>query len=196
MFLNKTQFKKMIKTSFNSSGIRVGNVYDGLVLAGSHWITWTESGSIPNWVKAAIMEYTGELPAPGTMFKAKKKEPIQYEIPDQSYYNLPEYYLAARTPLIVTPVVIDNIYGQYRLMQFVVSKKIILVPDQLFETIDLAELEDESAPVGPCTISEESDLLVWKNECSAFAFVKCRDFSGKEDEAVKLLQQIKFGEDA
>ena len=50
MFLNKTKLKQLIKSSFRWEGLTVGRVYEGLVVAGGRWITWTEDGYIPNWL--------------------------------------------------------------------------------------------------------------------------------------------------
>ncbi len=80
MFLNKTQFKKWVKDAFKGGGLTVGRVYGGLVICGGTWTIWTEEGYVPNWVKATVMEYAGELPKAGYVFKAKKDNPVQYEI--------------------------------------------------------------------------------------------------------------------
>ena len=74
MFLNKTVFKKWIKEAYNSGILVVGRVFDGLVLAGSHWIVWADEEHVPNWVKAAVIEHVGHLPSEGTMIQYGKGE--------------------------------------------------------------------------------------------------------------------------
>lgn len=60
MFLNKAKFKKMMKEAYNRGGLKVGRIYDGLVLSSDTWISWTRDGDVPNWLKGAVMELTGE----------------------------------------------------------------------------------------------------------------------------------------
>ena len=62
MFLNKTKFKKMMKEAYNGGGLRVGRIYDGLVISSGTWSSWPREGDIPNWLKAAVIELAGELP--------------------------------------------------------------------------------------------------------------------------------------
>ena len=140
MFLNKTKVKQLIKSYFRWEELTVGRIYDGLVVAGGRWITWTEDGYIPNWIKAAVMEYTGELPKQGCVFKAKKDEPIQYEIAENSLYDLPEMKRKCRYAYIVTPVVIKDQHSQVRLLQQNTSGSILAVPETCCEIIDLSEL--------------------------------------------------------
>ncbi len=170
MFLNKTILKKFIKASFRKEGLVVGRIYGGLVVAGGTWSTWTEDGYVPNWLKAAVMEYTGELPDKERVFKAKKDEPIQYEIADNQFYNLPEAYRRCRTSYTVTPIVVKDRYYAVRLLQQDAAKRMTAVQEIYHEIIDLSELEDENAPGRPVSLSENSSILIYKNEHSAYAF--------------------------
>lgn len=116
------------------------------------------------------MEYTGELPKQGCMFKAKKDEPIQYEIADNDFYDLPEMKRKCIFAYTVTPVVIKDQHYQVRLLQQNTSGGILAVPETCCEIIDLSELGDENAPSGPASVSESGGVLLYKNEHSAYAF--------------------------
>lgn len=166
MFMNKTQFKKMVKKAFNGSGLKVGYIYGGLVVSGNGWVSWTESGSIPNWVKAAVVEYAGQMPGGGELLEAKKGEPVQYLVADSPYYNLPEHFKEAKFPYRDTEVALQYPYGELRFFQ---GNKggITAMPLALFSMIDFSQLEGESRPMGPSLTGDR--MLVWKNECSAFA---------------------------
>ena len=197
MFLNKTKLKQLIKNSFRWEGLTVGRVYEGLVVAGGRWITWTEDGYIPNWLKAAVMEYTGELPKQGCMFKARKDEPIQYEIAENSLYDLPEMKRKCRFAYTVTPVVIKDQHSQMRLLQQNTSGSILAVPETCCEIIDLSELGDENAPSGPASVSESGGILLYKNEHSAYAFTPLdgvRDDVREIMDAVSAIDFSKIGE--
>lgn len=191
MFLNKTMFKKWIKDAFNHGGLTVGYIYDGLVMSGSTWVVWVDEGSIPNWVKAAVMEYTGELPKLGCVFKAEKDSPIQYEISENAFLNLPERFMEAKTPFTVTPVVYAANWNSYRIMQCRHTNRLIAVSEDLYGIIDLKDLENESAPIGPSARNEQGDIMLWKNDSSALAI--CSSKLGDDGNRVlDALERIDF----
>lgn len=187
MFLNKTLLKKMIKHSFRCEGLTVGRIYGGLVVAGGTWITWTEDGYVPNWLKAAVMEFTGELPQKECAFRAKKDEPLQYEIADNSFYDLPGLFLKSRFAFTVTPVVVKGKYMETRILQRNQTMKTIGVNEEFCRMIDLGELGNENAPAGPSSTGEEGHILIYKNEHSAYAFVP---LDGTNDIARKIMERI------
>ncbi len=195
MFLNKTILKKFIKSSFRKEGLVVGRVYEGLVVAGGTWITWTEDGYIPNWLKAAVMEHTGELPKQGCMFKVKKDELIQYEIADNDLYDLPGMYRRCRSTYTVTPVVVSNKYSSIRLLQQDSTKRMLAVQEIYHEIIDLSELESENAPGKPVSLSEGGGVLIYKNEHSAYAFVPLDGMLDTVREIAEHIELIDFNEE-
>lgn len=187
MFLNKTLLKKMIKHSFQWEGLTVGRIYGGLVVAGGTWITWTKDGYVPNWLKAAVMEFTGELPQQECAFRAKKDEPLQYEIADNSLYDLPEVFLKSRFAFTVTPVVVTGKYVETRILQQDRTMGTIGVNEEFCKVIDLRELEGENAPAGPSSTGAEGHMLIYKNEHSAYAFFP-KD--GANDVTRKVMERI------
>lgn len=196
MFLNKAMLKKQIKSSFKWEGLIVGRIYGGLVIAGGHWITWTEDGYIPNWLKAAVMEYTGELPKQEYAFKAKKDEPIQYEIADNDYYDLPGMYKRAVYAYKVTPVIIERGgYDALRVLQQSNTMKMLAIHEDKYKMIDLKELGDENPPSGPASISPNGGILVYKNEHSAYAFTSQTDVQGTEEKIMEHVKIINFSEE-
>lgn len=195
MFLNKTRLKKWVKDAYNRSGLIVGRVYGGLVVSGGTWITWTMDGYVPNWAKAAVMEYTGELPKPGCVFKAKKDEPIQYEIAENDLLNLPEVYQKAKVPFIVTPIVYDDKWNEYRFVQNRDLSTIYAVSTYLYDVLDLRELGEESRPTGPVATSDSGDMLLWKNEQSALAIFKM-NISSDTVGVMDILETYSFKEEA
>lgn len=192
MFVNKTRFRKLVKEAFNSGyGLIVGKVYGGLVVCGGTWTTWTEEGYVPNWVKAAVMEHTGELPKEGHVFRAKKDEPIQYEIADNRYFDLPGTFMRAKNPFTVTPMVYDNKWKHFRFLQNDATKEIIAVQSYLYELLDMKELGEENRPVGPSAETRSGGVLIWKNEHSAVAICKL-DISGDSLDVMELLAEYEF----
>lgn len=187
MFLNKTMFKKWIKNAFNHGGLTVGYIYDGLVISGSSWVVWIRDDDVPNWVKAAVMEYTGELPKYGCIFKAEKDSAIQYEISENPYLNLPERFMEAKIPFTVTPVVYGTNWAAYRLVQCRENQELLGVSEGLYGIIDLKELEGDGVPMGPSSRNSQGDILIWKNESSALAI--CSSKLG--DDGNRVLDALK-----
>lgn len=194
MFLNKTRFKKLVKDAFNSGGLQVGQIYGGLVISGGYWITWTQDGYVPNWVKAALMEYTGEMPREGYLFKAKRDEPIQYEISENEMLNLPEMFMKAKVLFTETPIVYDEKWKQYRFLQNSATQEIIAVNTYLYDVLDMKELGEENRPVGPSSLGNSGNMLIWKNEHSALAMFKM-DITDKNIAVMGLLSEHDFGKE-
>lgn len=195
MFLNKTILKKFIKSSFKWEGLTVGRIYDGLVVAGGRWITWTEDGYIPNWIKAAVMEYTGELPKQGCVFKAKKDEPIQYEIAENNLYDLPEMKRKCIFTYTVTPVVVDSKHSSIRIIQQDSTLNTLAVPEKYYDMIDLSELGEENAPAGPSSMDKNGSILIYKNEHSAYAFTTMDGVDDITRKVMEHMDSINFSEE-
>ncbi len=194
MFLNKTILKKLIKTSFRREGLFVGRIYGGLVVAGETWVTWAEDGYIPNWLKAAVMEHAGELPKQGYAFRATKDEPVQYEIAENAFYNLPEMYRRCRVVYTVTPVVFNDRYSSIRLFQQDSTKHILASQEVYYEMLDLSELEGENAPGKPVSLDEGGSFLIYKNEHSAYAFSLLDGMKDTVRKIAEQIEQINFSE--
>lgn len=187
MFLNKTLLKKTIKHSFRWEGLTVGRICGGFVVAGGTWVTWTEDGYIPNWLKAAVMEFTGELPQQERVFRAKKDEPIQYEIADDTIYDLPSLFQRSRFAYAVTPVVVKGKFGEIRILQQNSTLNPLGIQEKFYEMIDLSELGEENAPAGPSSMNAEGSIMIYKNEHSAYAFCPV---DGTTDVVRKVMGQI------
>lgn len=194
MFLNKTMFKKWIKHAYSYQGLVVGRIYGGLVVSGANWVSWTRDGYVPNWLKAAIIEYAGELPKEGTAFRAKKDEVPQYEISENPYLNLPECFRGAKVPFQVIPVIYDTKWSRYRLVQCRSSGEIIPLPSDYYDIIDVREIDgSESWPVGPAARDERGSILIWESEVSALA-VSRGEMSESGFPVLKALRGLEYEE--
>ena len=193
MFLNKTMFKKWIKDAFHHGGLVVGRIYGGLVLSGNNWVTWTQEDSVPNWLKAAIMEHVGELPGKGQVFKAKNDEVQQYEISDNPFLNLPERYREAKIPFAVTPVVYNTRWMDFRLLQCGISGELIPISGACYDIIDIKEVGSDGFPVGPSSRDKKGSMLIWKNETSALAVSRV-EMSERSLPVLNALKGMQFEE--
>lgn len=188
MFLNKTKFKKMMKEAYNRGGLKVGRIYDGLVLSNVTWISWTREGDIPNWLKAAVIELAGELPEEGDLFQASYSDGIQYQIKENPVYDLPGRFRESHFTFTDTKVTREGI----RFFQNKQDRKIIAVNDKFASLIDLKELQGENPPMGPVSAIEKGDFLIYKNEESAFGFGRLNTSNEQTVELMDLLEAIEF----
>lgn len=190
MFLNKTKFKKMMKEAYNRGGLKVGRIYDGLVLSSGTWISWTRDGDVPNWLKGAVMELTGELPEEGDLFQASCADGIQYQIKDNPIYDLPGRFRESHFTFTDTKVTREGI----RFFQNKQDRGIIAVNEKFASLIDLKELQGENPPMGPVSAIGKGDSLIYKNEESAFCFGRLEPSSEQTVELMDMLEAIEFKE--
>lgn len=190
MFLNKTKFKKMMKEAYNGGGLRVGRIYDGLVISSGTWISWTREGDIPNWLKGAVMELTGELPEEGDLFQASYSDGIQYQIKENPIYDLPSRFRESHFAFTDTKVTREGI----RFFQNKQDMGIIAVNEKFASLIDLKELQGENPPMGPVSDIGKGDFLIYKNEESAFCFGRLSVSNSQTMEVMNVLGSISFNE--
>ena len=70
MFLHMPTLKKLLKSAYNQSKLIIGRLEYGLLIECGIFMTWLEWYSVPNKVKAALIELAGELPEEGHFFTA------------------------------------------------------------------------------------------------------------------------------
>lgn len=190
MFLNKTKFRKAMKEAYNGPGLKAGRIYGGLVLCSGTWILWVKEGAEPNWLKGALMELAGELPEEESMFQAAHNEAIQYEIKENSIYDLPREFCNSHYAFKDTGISME---GRH-FLQGKEDKRTVVVPDMYRDMIDLRELQGENPPIGPVSRSLNGDILIYKNENSAFAFCRISTSDKRTLEVMNILQEIDFFE--
>ena len=87
--------------------------------------------------------------------------------------------------------IFDMNWSAYRILQSKKTGSLIALSESLYRIIDLKELEDESAPMGPSARNEQGDLLIWKNQNSALAV--CSSKLGDDGNRVlEALESIDF----
>ncbi len=87
--------------------------------------------------------------------------------------------------------IFDTNWSAYRILQSKKTGSLIALSESLYRIIDLKELEDESAPMGPSARNEQGDLLIWKNQNSALAV--CSSKLGDDGNRVlEALESIDF----
>lgn len=168
MFIKASAFKKLIKDAWSKEGLTIGAADGELFLAGGYWVIRVDRGEIPNKIKAAIIELTGELPAEDQVFTCRKGEGNQYEIAENEYWNIGERFETAKIPLTVTQVKIESSTRSIRVLKLP-DTGCVLVQDFFMELIDYSEVEKmEGKPEGPMTTLPVG-MLYWQNEIMTIA---------------------------
>ena len=170
MFVNTSAFKKLIKKSWSAEGLTMGATDTEIFFAGGTWVIRVDKRKIPNKIKAAIVELTGELPAAGEVFTCYKKEATQYEVAENEYWNITERFWSAQVELNTTKVRYNGATRDYRILQEEKSKKCILVDNFFTELIDYSAVEEyEDIPAGPVMEHLAAGLIYWSNNVMTIA---------------------------
>ncbi len=125
--------------------------------------------------RAAIIEFAGELPEAGMIFKAKVNEPNQYEMPYKDIYNVHRNWQEAKNPLVRTPVIVSGWQTNFRLFQDSYGH---LVPvTTLYDArIDQREQEEcEGSVIGPSMAEThgKSGMLYWYSDLCILVLCRC-----------------------
>ena len=180
MFLHMPTFKKLLKSAFRRDRLRVGNLDGGLLIHGGTFAVWLQNDMVPNKVKAAVMELTGELPEEGKLFKATK-DGNQYEIPENPEWDIHRGLKEANKRYVVTPVVLnDNRYDTFRFLQQTVAGPIRVIKEDFISLIDLAEIDynhGEDTPAGPYG-REDGYQFFWATDFCILTVCETRLYRG------------------
>ena len=166
MFLHMPTWKKIIKQAFNAERLVVGNRDGFLFVKTDHTSVWFPDFEVPNKVKGAVMELTGELPDAGEIFQAGKNG-LQYEVPWLEHYNLKKMQEAMRKRYVVTPVLLGDKYQMLHFLQQADDKTVIHTIDEAYlKLLDPAELDHvhgEGEIAGPYG-AEGNEMFYWKTD--------------------------------
>ena len=197
MFLHTPTFKKLLKASWKSGAITVGRLDTcSLFVAGDYWAVWLDYTSIPNRIRAAIIEFAGELPEAGKIFKAKVNEPNQYEMPYKDIYDVHRNWQEAKNPLVRTPVIVSGWQTNFRLFQDSYGR---LVPvTTLYDAlIDQREQEEcEGSVIGPSMAEThgKGGMLYWYSDLCILGIMSMHIDKGHSLKAIEALSVVDFHE--
>ncbi len=190
MFLHMPTLKKLLKSAYNQSKLIIGRLEDGLLIECGTFMAWLEWYSVPNKVKAALIELAGELPEEGHVFTAGK-EGNQYEIPERDVWRIHDGLRAAEKRYIVTPVVLD---GDYHFLQEANSAATKIVAQKFIDLIDPSERDyagGEGSIAGPYG-RPDSDIIYWATDLCILAVRESRLYKGLSRAIRNALETINF----
>lgn len=167
MFINTTAFKRLIKDTYNTTGLTVGATEEEYFFEGGTWEIRVNKENLPNKEKAAVIELAGELPGPGEAFKALKKCANQYLI-DNPAWDIRKSAEEARLKLDVTRAVYETSYRTLRVLQSVKDNTCITIDETFMNLISeqAMDREKESIVIGPVA---DGNSVYWRNNIMTLA---------------------------
>lgn len=197
MFLHMPTFKKLLKSAFRRDTLRVGNLDGGLLVHGGIFAVWFQNDMIPNKVKAAVMELTGELPAEGEFFKATK-DGNQYEMPENPAWDIHRGLKEANRRYVVTPIVLnDSRYDTFRFLRQAGAGPIRAIKEGFISLIDLAEIDynhGEGTPAGPYG-KEDGYQFFWATDFCILTVCEVKLYRGISRKVQLSLRTVDFEND-
>lgn len=195
MFLHMPTLKKLMKAALNRNSLTVGMMEGGLFVGESTFTAWFDWNFIPNKVKGAIMELTGELPTENHTFKAGK-EGNQYELPWNPYWDIREQLRRADKRYIVTPIVLDDQrYSAFRFLQQAdTTDNVKVISEQFMHLIDCAEIDTqngEGSPQGPFG-TENGNMFYWSTDFCILGVWAYKLYRGLSLEVQNAISKIDF----
>lgn len=196
MFINSSAFKKLIKEAYRCGRLIVGAAEKEYFIEGGSWIIRIHKKAFPKKEKAAVIELTGELPAAGEVFRAAKGAANQYEIPENSTWDIRENARKCKEILSVTKALYQTGDHTCRILQHKRTQKCIPVNEQFISALSHDAMQnDEAIPIGPVVMDPDAEILYWFNETMAFAV--CKISAGGEtefEEYLQLLENVELDE--
>lgn len=167
MFLNITEFKKILKNAYKGSGLTVGILNGNLVLTNSTrtWGVQVDGDYVPNKLKAALVELIGDLPEEGEVL-SYTQDGAQTEM-DLGEFDFYYMWMQAKDYAANTPFILKTGYDEYALMQIHSTMEMEPIYRGFLDIISAKEL-DHSMEEMPGRPSYRNGVLYWKNDTTIY----------------------------
>ena len=198
MFLNTNKFKKMLKTAYKGTGFTIGSIDEcGVFIQTSTWSVWFERITMPNRIKAAIVEFSGTIPENGEIFKVREGEPNQMEmdITAKPRYDIKAMWMNAKRPLKKLPILFDFRYIVAQTYQDA-KRNIVIVNHAIEDILKKSEMDEmEDSVMGPCTYQIDNGKVFYATDRCVFAMEPICISEGDLYEAKQALETVNFSEE-
>lgn len=151
MFLDTSGFKKLLKEAWKRNCLILSRMDGSILMTNGAWCLVSDMAMIPNKIKGAIIELTGELPEEGESFQAGK-DGNQYKIIQtipwdamRSLNDTADEAIRAEQ----TRILIDEVYTISRVLKYKTAS--FYIRKQFTDLITCDELIEgkETSPEGP-----------------------------------------------
>lgn len=164
MFVKMSELKKLMKEAYKKGCLIIGNVEkkEELVIGGNWWTFGIHYDHAPKELKAAVIEYGGELPYEDFAYRAGEDgNQLLVGITDGT--DPQQIFRTAEEEMLITKAVID-FTEPVRLLQNGENGHIVGIKNRALRLLDLKELDydgGEYEPQGPYRTKE--DTICWGN---------------------------------
>lgn len=193
MFIKVPIFKKLLKQAFAADRMKVKMDESGLTVDCGYFAVWFEREHIPNKIKSAIVELSGEIPEEGKDFLAQQSG-NQYEM-DSAVLDLQNLLRQTDKRYVQTPIVYNDNYDTYRFLQMAGKPdNIKLVADIFIQLLDPHELDHAAAEgtiQGPYSM-ETGMLFFWATDLCILAVGAIMPHRGIVKKTMMELADIDF----
>lgn len=193
MFIKVPVFKKLLKRAFAANRMKVKMDGSGLTIDCGHFAVWFKKEHIPNKIKSAIVELSGEIPEEGKAFLAQQSG-NQYEM-DSAVLDLRNLFRQTNKRYVKTPIVYSDDYDTYRFLQMAGKPdNIKLVADIFVQLLDPHELDHVAAEgtiQGPYSM-ETGMLFFWATDLCILAVGAIMPHRGIVKKTMTELADIDF----
>ena len=194
MFLSIQKLVKLMKESYKSGRLQVGNVNDGLLIGSGWWLVWINNQHVCNKIKGTIVEFAGQMPNPGEMFAVSKSEPeLQYEM-SEKLVDMIGFARDAKRKLTITPVMLTEV-ADIRILQ-ALNGDIYGIKQEQLDMVDpgAVDVNIESMPTGPCFYGDECRSIYWYNDYGTVVILPSKIKNMAIAEALKVVEFAELGE--
>lgn len=179
MFLETNGFKRLIKEAWKRSCLFLSRQGDLLMICSGYWFLINDIEMIPNKIKGAIIELTGELPGDGVSFQSGKGG-NQYEITQTLPWEFMGSDHLTSEPAEETQVILEE---NGTLLRIIKSKRdAFLVQKQFSDLITVSDIMEgrEAPPEGPFVDRENREENIvkriwWTNGTGIFLVYEFQD---------------------
>lgn len=193
--LNK--FKNLIKTAYNGTGLTVGKNGKDYILATQVWMMMFREEAFAKEYKAAVIEYTGELPEAGEVFLAKKGEANQYELREVNDWIREKYVTAHKMKEVCTVTPMFMLHKGTVCRVLVRGEQTELITSEYLDAIDHGAVDQEvgeTPVVGPMQKDEDMGVVYFSNNMCYFkARTRHAALTRMEHAVLEALRQVDFG---
>lgn len=180
MFLDTSGFKKLIKEAWKRSRLYLSKKGGSLLITDGTWCLLSDMDMIPNKIKGAIIELTGELPQDGESFRSGKEgnqcsftQTLPWEAMRSLNDTAEEAIRAEQTQILIDEGYTISRILKYRTDSFCIQK-------QFTDLITCEELIEgkETPPQGPYTTGKELKGVWWTNLTGVFLVYEFQNNKG------------------
>ncbi len=173
MFFKLSVFKKIIKSAYKRTGFYLGldAEEETYYIRTPRFIVWFHKETMPNTVKAAVIEFAGELPGPGEEFLCS-----EFDECNQYSFLGTGYKMSKLEELAQAKFHISKLHNMPAGSRYMYSEcddlvvNSILIPELVLSMIDVGAIDTdngEKPPTGPVAKELKDNQVFWYNDRSA-----------------------------